>query len=202
MNKVKRLKKSPESLKTTTKDSPLSLGLLETSKNLPESKLSPLESTSESTSNSDAAEAFKRDIEASRAQIETTEKKKGRKKLPRDANGNIIREPVAASAPLEPQVQAVPPDKAVIKGAIKMPFDLAAQNTGCRELALEEPIAESLAEQAVPVIQAFFPAMQSKWSALAIFGVSLGIVTFQKVQVYKAWEKAQQKEKPQENQVS
>lgn len=200
MNKVKRLKKSPENSKTTTKDSILSLELSGISKNLPESKLSPLESTSESIS-SDAAEAFKRDIEASRAQIETTEKKKGRKKLPRDANGNIIREPVAASAPLEPQVQAVPPDKAVIKGAIKMPFDLAAQNTGCKELSLEEPIADSLAEQAVPVIQAFFPAMQSKWSALAIFGVSLGIVTFQKVQVYKAWERAQEKNKSQENQV-
>ena len=140
--------------------------------------------------------AFDQVILQSKKENEQVEqKKRGRKKLPRDEFGNVIREAKPETVtPAQDMVQAVPPDHTVIKHTIEMPFSAIAMKTGCTAIALEPEISDSLAKQAAPVVAAWFPAMQSRETALVMFAVSLGAVAFGKYLVYSEWKKAQKAE--------
>ena len=188
-----KLKKLTVSSKQSTNMSQVLNSSLEKSENFKEKPDSSLSQENSTAPNSDdQLAAFEKVISESKAEIAATEEKKtrGRKKLPRDENGNIIREqkPADISQPVAMQ----PPDKAVIKATIEMPFNAIAARTGCPAIALEPEIADGLASQAVPVVQTWFPAMQSKETALVLFGVSIASVAFSKWMIYKEWLKTKE----------
>lgn len=144
---------------------------------------------------------FKEVIEQSKANIQNAEivppkGRQGRKKLPRDANGNIIRDPSKVSGRVTPDQSstanpsaAAPPadiSKSLI-APIKMIGKYPANRFKIPELAFDDEECKALASSINDLYAVFAPNGQitdPRIAALANFGLVGGTIFVTKYQIY------------------
>lgn len=191
-------KKKP--LKQSSLDSKLSSPKIsKTPESLKASTLESASTVQTQASGTDASD-FKAAIAESKAAIHEAEMQKvksgrGRKPLPRDENGNIIRE----SAPMgttngnnnfAPQAQASQIDHStLLVEPIKIISMVPARKHDIPDLAFDDQEAQALAQSIDKVFNAYFPdieKMSPKAAAWISFGMVTVSLTVSKVSIYQA----------------
>lgn len=209
MNKMKnkKLLKKSKSLKKESKNSNASQKpSLVPSENLKSKTLKnqelPTATISESNlkpTGATAGESFEKTIQESKSAIFESEQKaikdpRGRKPLPRDANGNIIREHAPSNAGSVSHVgsgPAAPPSVVDLSGLLVEPLIIVsripARKHDIQELELEVDEAKALAVSIDKIFNAFVPdleKMSPKTAALLTGGLTLSSILIYKMSIY------------------
>lgn len=169
MSKKQKLKLSNKPAESSQKDSNPLLEKIENP------SISPQESISVNPSNE-----FQKDIEKSKAAIAEADAKAkgkpGRKALPRDANGNIIRDASSIATPQSGIVQPLNPkeveeNKLVLKNmVIPMLSGVAVQYAlGDKRAAFPEEEIEPVSAAGGEILAELFPGLGAKYSKYGVF---------------------------------
>ena len=130
-------------------------------------------------------------VQESQEAIATAEpvKKRGRKKAPRDENGNIIRaeKPVESKSATKGEVTppALPPS--YLKPVLNFPFKAAALKTQFPQWELSEKEQEENAILLDAVIRRYLPQMQSEHPELLALSIGIGMACVSRYLAYRAF---------------
>lgn len=118
----------------------------------------------------------------------------GRKNLTSNPSENAAPSYSGSSAPAAQVVRSTGEMVPILAMGLKMPFEIAAENTGCEALRLSDAEAQAPAQQLDIILAHYLPELgeQSPLKlAIMSFGTSVAIVSFTKYCAYTTWKKQQ-----------